>query len=121
MQAKICKTHGRIRNIHIYMYRGTAICRLCKHDAQKRWFENNKESILKRLIKRRREKIKDVKAGTLKKVCKRHGEIPAEKTYVNPKATLICMLCQNEKGLKYYRDLRKLRDKNANGRRRKKD
>jgi hypothetical protein len=105
MIVKVCKKHGELTIDNTYQVKtqyGIIIlmCSICKKGYRRDWAKLNPEKVKLREERKKLIRIEEFKSGTIKKKCKRHGDIPIEKMRIDTRGTIVCKLCDAENAAK---------------------
>ena len=98
---KSCKKHGDLTVENTYLMNTKSgnqirMCSICKRGYRNDWAKLNPEKVKLLQIKKRETRLKELEDGTLKKNCKKHGELPVEKIRIDVRGTRVCKLCDAE-------------------------
>lgn len=96
---KVCKKHGELKESDTYLLKNSKsgnlirLCSICKKGYRNNWSKLNPDKVKLSQIKMRNKRLEELENGTLKKICKRHGELPLSKISINARGALVCRLC----------------------------
>lgn len=99
---KTCKVHGGLTKEQTWIKhepkRGKSYvrCRLCQRENKLEWENKNKERVAATKERIRNRRLAERAQGTLKKTCKRHGELLLEQIRIDRRGTRMCRLCDAE-------------------------
>lgn len=101
MIVKVCKKHGELTEENTYFQKTKSgnkirMCSICKKGYRCDWAKLNPEKVKVSQIKMRENRLKELENGTLKKTCKKHGELPIDRIRIDARGTKICRYCSNE-------------------------
>ena len=101
---KICKKHGELTIENTYTIKPKTkkiiLCFICIKENKREWKKNNADRIKLSQEKTKAKRLQELENGTLKKICKTHGDLSIEKIRIDARGTKICRLCSNETKVK---------------------
>ena len=106
MKIKICKKHGELEDKDTYLMKTSSgnlikMCSICKRGYKNDWAKLNPDKVKISQLKKREKRLKELENGTLKKICKTHGELTIDRIRIDTRGSLICKICDSENSKLY--------------------